>query len=299
MDTLQITWEGANGSSWSLLDPFSPVRLISMGGLGMPTFTSQFATTGARDGRRYEGTVWGHSALTVSVLVGDDYPAPGFRHRRVYDDWRALDRSWRKSLSAEKEGRLIVSSGVGVRSMRLRLAAPLEMPPRNSGEIGEAVYVMSMSADDHPWWEGEPVSVSVQFEDISKPFYGGPEDDYLFWISDSGVSERAEITNPGDRPAFPRWWARGAASSGLIGIDDKTIPLPFALAPGEEVYVDSDLQTITSGLGESRWADMGFADPTFAPIPAGEQVPVVAHLNDYGPKAEVGLEITPLYEGPW
>lgn len=296
---MEIAWEGHDGSVWNLLDPFSPVRLASLEGLGMPTFNTQFSSTGAHDGRRYEGTTWGHSAATMTVLVGDDYPAPGFRRQRYGDDWRALDRQFRKSLSAEHEGRLVVSTGAGRRVMRLRLAAPIELPARNPADVGRAIYALSMTADDHPWWEGEPVTETYVWTDPSEPFYGGPNGTDLFYISESGQTNGAAIANPGDRPAWSRWWARGPASSTTVQVGDMQVYLPFALGQGDEVYVDSELQTIESGLGENLWPRMGFSDPTFGPVPTGEQVPIGLVLSDANVGAAIGFELIPLYEAPW
>jgi len=299
MDTMTIVWEGHDGSSWSLLDPFSPVRLASLEGFGMPTFTTQFSATGARDGRRYEGTIWGHSAAVMTVFVGDDYPAPGFRSQRRGDDWRALDAQFRKSLSPEFEGRLVVTTGAGRRMMRLRLERPVEMPARNSAEVGQAIYALSMTADDHPWWEGDVVTEVYEWDDPSEPFYGGPTGEDLFYISGAGQTNDATITNPGERAAWTRWWARGPVSSVTVGVGGLFVPLPFALGDGDEVHVDSELQTITSGLGENLWPKMGFADPTFAPIRSGEKIPINLVLNDPAAGAAVGFELTPLYEAPW
>jgi hypothetical protein len=108
---------------------------VSLDGLGLPSFNQQFALSGARDGRRYEGTTFNQATLTLTVSVGDLDPVPGRRRRRNGDEWRELDRAWRKSVSPTQTGVLSIITGAGTRRIRLRLDQPTVMP------LGAAVHL--------------------------------------------------------------------------------------------------------------------------------------------------------------
>jgi hypothetical protein len=121
----------------------------------------------------------------------------------------------------------------------------------------------------------------------------------LLYISESNQLASATLANPGDREAYPLWWARGPFTSAVLGIGDQVVTIPFSRAAGEYVYVNSAEETITDANGVSLWPLMGFTDPTFAPIPPGESIALVTSLNDPDATSAVGVSITPLYEGPW
>lgn len=296
-DTLELLWEGVDGSVWSLLDRSSPVQVTALDGLGLPQFTQQFATSSARDGRRYEGTTWGENTVTMTVTVGDPRP----RGRRRGDQWRALDGAWWSSLSPENTGQLVVVSGAGRRSLKLRLdQAPPPPPGRNPALSGEATYTLQLTADDQPWWAGEKVEATFGWsEGIGEPFFGGPDGEVLLFISAQSETDTSAIANPGDRAVFPDWWARGPFDSLRLGLGDRTVLLPFAREDGQMVFIDSAAQTITDENGVSLWPLMGFEDPTFAPIPSGGRVPLVTELENPGPGSAVGVSLTPLHRRPW
>jgi hypothetical protein len=300
VDTLQVLWEGCDGSTWDLLDPFSPVRATELSGLGLPGFTQSFAEAAAVDGRRYEGTTWGANIVGMKVVVGDDYVPDGYTARRTGDDWRALDRAWRASLSPEVTGRLVVISGAGRRQLELRLDSPAApAADRDPGTLGVARYDYTLTADDHPWWTGRQESEEFTYNDQSQPFFGGSTGSVLLFISPASAMSDAAIANPGDRPAPPLWWARGPFASLKVGVDDKLIPLPFPLASGQELHVDAEAQTVVDGQGGNLWPLLGYTNPVFAEIPPGERVPVRIELTGAAAGAVVGVSIVPRYHGPW
>jgi hypothetical protein len=297
---LQVLWTGADGSDWDITDWRSTVQLVSLDGLGLPSFNQQFALSGARDGRRYEGTTFNQATLTLTVSVGDLDPVPGRRRRRNGDEWRELDRAWRKSVSPTQTGVLSIITGAGTRRIRLRLDQPTVMPPgQDPGLLGEARYSHILTADEQPWWEGDPIPAEFSQGAAPQPFFGGSDGSVLLYISESNQLASATLANPGDREAYPLWWARGPFTSAVLGIGDQVVTIPFSRAAGEYVYVNSAEETITDANGVSLWPLMGFTDPTFAPIPPGESIALVTSLNDPDATSAVGVSITPLYEGPW
>lgn len=297
---LQVLWTGADGSDWDLTNWRSTTQLVALDGLGMPSFTNQYAVSGSRDGRRYEGTTFAQATLTITVSVGDIDPLPGRNKRRTGDEWRELDRAWRKSLSPILTGTLTIVTDTTTRRIRLRLAQPTVIPPSaDPGLIGEATYVHVLTADDQPWWEGDSIPAEFTQGAAAQPFFGGTGGTTLLYISEANQLAQATLANPGDRPAYPLWWARGPFTSATLGIGSQVVVIPFARAADEYVYVNSAEETITDNNGDSLWPLMGFSDPTFAPIEPGESIELITSLADPTPTSAVGVSITPLYEGPW
>lgn len=300
---MEAYWTGADGSIWDLLDVQSGVQLVALDGLGFPSFTQQFAASGQRDGRSYEGTRYQQSTITLVVSVGDIYPQPGQTWRRKGDSWRALDRQWHRSISPEIPGRLTIVTGSGGRRyLDLRLDQPFFPPPgRDPALLGEATYSIVLTADDDPWWVGEKISPQEFSSSGSapQPFFGGTGGTTLFYISRSETLTRARLSNPGDRPAYPLWWVRGPFTTATIGLGDDTVSLPFTRSAGQTVYVDSFHQTIVDQNGVNLWPLMGFSDPIFAPIPPGEEMSLATNLTGSTSQSAVGVSIIPKYEGPW
>lgn len=298
-DILEIQWEGADGSHWDLLDPLSGVQAVAIEGLGMPGFVQQWAELAAREGAKYEGTTWGVNTVNMTVSVGDGRQIPGHL-RRQRDEWRALDAAWKRSVSPERPGRLVVVTGAGSRSLELQLEQPFAPPAgRNPALRGEATYQLQLTAGDAPWWLGEEVAHDYSWASVSEPFFGGASGGVLLYISKSSTTDRASIANPGDRDAWPRWWARGPFTSVSLGVDGSVVRLPFALGPGQKVFVDSFEQTIVNEQGASLWPLMGYANPTFRPIPAGGLATLEILFTSPGEGATLGVAITPRFEGPW
>lgn len=304
---MRVVWEGWDGSRWDLLDPRSPTFALSLEGLGLPGFTQQTTKLGSRDGLRYESTIWDANTVILTIKVGDEYPAPGQRHRRRGAAWRTLDRSFRRSFSAEEQGRLIVITEVGERWLNLRLDAPFNPPPEiNPAEIGTATYVIGLTADDEPWWVGAKIAPPpFAWSDDNKPFFvEDPDvvepDEVGLYIAEDAATNTARLANPGDRPAWPEWWAQGPASEVHVGVGEDYVVLPFGLAEGRKVYINSRDESITDEAGNSLWELMGYADPTsFRPIPPGGESPLYIRLIGATSQARVGVSIVPRYEAPW
>jgi hypothetical protein len=306
MDTLRVVWEGWDGSRWDLLDPRSPTVALSLAGMGLPGFTQQRTKLGSRDGAQYDGTMWDENTVTITVKVGDEYVPPGFLRRRRGAEWRALDSAFRHSFSPEHTGRLIVTSEKGDRWLTLRLDGPIPIPDdRNPGEVGSATYVIGLTADDQPWWIGDPVEDEFGWSTDTGPFLDeAPNplnpDEVGLYIAGDGDLNTARISNPGDRQAWPKWWASGPADQVHLGVGDAYVVLPFSIAENARVYVDSFDQTITDELGNSLWPLMGFSDPTaFVPIPPGGEAPLYIRLIGASGSARIGVSIVPRYNGPW
>jgi hypothetical protein len=303
-DILRMTWEGHDGSTWDLVNPTSPTFAVSIEGMGMPTFTHQWTVSGARDGQRYEGTDWNANHIILTVQVGDTYTAPGYKRRRTGAEWRDLDRAFRRSFSTDHEGKLIVETEVGRRHLSMRLDDVIPPPSgENPALRGTATYVIALVAGDEPWWIGETVTAEFRWATDTTPFFlasGNPADDEVdAYISEDAAVNAANLINPGDREAYPVWWVEGPVDEVRVGVGDDYAVLPFSIAEGKRVYVDSLNQTIVDGSGQSLWPLMGFSDPVFPPIPPdGATALHIAMIGATG-TARIGISLTPRYDWPW
>jgi hypothetical protein len=299
---IDVTWTGANGTVWDLTAWDSPVQVTTMDLPSTPAFSQQFASSPARDGRRYEGTTWQQADCVLTLIVGDVVPPAGQPHRRRGTEWRKLDKQFRLSMSPSEPGKLTITDRTSAtsRHLHLRLDKPLAIPGNEDPAIGGvATYSAIMTADDSPWWEGEVVPATFAAGSQQGPFFGGPNNTTLLYISQTDQLANATITNPGDREAWPVWWARGPFLTAEVGIGDEKVILPFSRGPNQTVHVDSYNQTITDENGDSLWDLMGFTDPVFAAIHPGETVPLHTTLTGSDNRSAIGVSLTPLYEGPW
>lgn len=304
-DTLRILWEGHNGTTWDLINPTSPTFAVSIDGMGMPGFTSQWTVSGARDGQRYEGTDWNANHIILTVQVGDTYTADGYDRPRKGADWRALDRQFRRSFSTEHEGKLIVETEAGRRTLALRLDDVIPPPSQaNPALLGTATYVIPLVAGDEPFWLGEPVTDEFIWSTDNTPFFVAsgdtvPADEVDLFISEDSAINAATFGNPGDRPAYPIWWVEGPMDEVHIGVGDEYAVLPFSIAENHRVYVDTYRETITNASGDSLWPLMGFNDPLFPPISAETESPLHVVMIGASGNARVGITLVPRYDWPW
>lgn len=299
--TLRMLWRGPDGSEWDLLDERSPVRIVRAAGMGMPEFTNRRTVAPNRDGERYRGTKWGVNTLSLTVTVGDIFPALGFLDRRYGDDWRRLDASWRAAVSPEATGEFVViSDAAGERRLRCRLDDKVTIPDTmNPADLGEATYTLPLVADDQPWWVGADVTDEFGWSDAGVPFFGKPGDDHLFAFSPSSPTDTASIGNPGDRDGYLRWKARGPFGAVGVTVGDREVRLPFAVGGNQLVHVDTERQSIVDDHGNSLWPLMGFANPRFGALPSKTAAPIGIRFTDPGEGARVFLALTPRYAGPW
>jgi hypothetical protein len=294
-----VIWTGWDGSKWDLTNPSTGVCLLRDGveGLHMPKFTEWTRKSPAVPGQTLAGLVAEPRRVVFPVLVFVD-------EQDTTGEWIARDRAFWKSLHPVKEGTITISpAGAGSRrTLNVRLVPEDHMFPTDPARDRWAAYVILMVADQ-PFWKGQTVRAGWNAPAGSE-FYEttGPQ---LVNINPGHTTTDAAIRNDGDEPGWPVWTVIGPASAAHMGVGDAIIEVPFTVASGKALVIDTDPRVRTameydyaSGILTNpvdRTADLtGAVD--FASIPPGEVQPVTVSITGAG---TVRVELTPLYWRAW
>jgi hypothetical protein len=298
-----VLWTGWDGSEWDLTDPDGGVVLVNSGveGLHMPKFKQWTRQSPAVNGQTFTGMVAEPRDVVLPLLVFEDTSSLA---------WVEHDRRFWRSLHPAREGVLTVApAGIGgERTLRLRLVPDNHSYPIDPALARWAQYVVQMVADQ-PFWAGRPVIGSWK-SPVDQEFYEetGPQ---LVNINSGHTTANAAIENEGDEDAWPVWTIIGPAATSKVGIGTKTIDVPFPVADGKALVIDTDprVQTaiqynytpateteaerFTSPV--DRTADLtGAVD--FSPIPAGGTRPINVAITGGG---VLRVQVTPLFWRAW
>jgi hypothetical protein len=298
-----VIWTGWDGSIWDLTSPESGVVLINQGveGLHMPKFKQWTRQSPAVPGQTFTGMVAEPRSVVLPLLVFEDASSI---------EWVHHDRAFWKSLHPGKEGILTVSpaGGGSRRSLRLRLVPEDHSFDMDPSFAGWAQYVVMLVADN-PFWAGLPIRGSWG-NGSAEEFYEetGPQ---LVNITSGHTTANAYVRNDGDENVWPVWTIIGAATAAHVGVGGNVVEIPFTVAAGKALVLDTDPRVQTA-LEYDYTPPAGnvpeaFTDPVdrttdligavdFAPVPAGGGSALNVNITGNG---TVRVEIIPLYWRAW
>jgi hypothetical protein len=204
--------------------------------------------------------------------------------------WLALDSAFWATMRPDLPGSWAVTVGGVTRNLVCRWVSGGDdyiMDPVLAGWASYGVYLV---ADDDPYWTGAPIvrswspGTAVDFVDAG----GSPP----FHISPGNLLAQATMDNPGNVEAFPVWRIDGPTTTVEVGVDGRVVEVPFAVADGDSVIVDTrpTAQTAVMSDGTDVTADLGEVD--FAPIQPGAVVPLSLSMTGTG---TVTATLTPRY----
>lgn len=283
-EKMVVTWNGPDGSQWTLSDPSEGIFITRGGlsGLGDTKFTHYRDESPALDGALYRGTTFKSRTLHLNLYLYHDEGTTAFVDR--------LDAFW-DSMDPEHEGTLSVQiPGVRKLSIRARYESGAEdAPDLDPTFFGWVKYSLDLQADQ-PFWAGEELP-KVWESEVPTDYFG--LDDDVYYISTGSSVEEAQIVNPGNRPAWPEWTFVGPLPFGSVSIDGHLIEMPFDIADGEwiKVYPDPARQQVLDQDGVSRFSEMGELD--WAALPPKSTTPVTIDIGDGTGRIE--MRFTPLY----
>jgi hypothetical protein len=212
--------------------------------------------------------------------------------------WVELDRKLWRSFHPEHTGiwRIIQPNGVS-----------RYLPCRYSGDGGHAypldpiykgwaLYGVELVAEQ-PYWLGEPISQQWGAA-TTDDFFGGGAGSAgpPFYIVSGSTFATAEIDNPGDVSSSMVWRIDGPCTDVTVGVGTATVNVPFDLAGGEWVTIDTNpwAQTAIDNVGADRTDELGTVN--WAEIPAGASVQLSLSMTGTG---TVSGTLQPRYFRAW
>ena len=296
----EVTWTGWDGSVWNLTDPDGGVVLLMDGveGLHLPPFKAWTRSSPAVPGQVFTGAIAEPRKVVLPVLLFTDGSSA---------EWVERDRAFWRSLHPAREGVLTVSpAGAGSRrSLRLRLVPEDHQFGLDPAQARWSAYSVLMVADQ-PFWAG-PARTAGWMAATGEDFYEetGP---HLVNIAPGHTTANAAINNDGDQDAWPLWTVIGPSTAAHMGVGDAVVEVPFTVADGKALVVDTDprVQTaieydyeagnppvLTNPVDRTAELD-GAVD--FAAIPAGGSSPLNVSITGGG---IIRVQVTPLYWRAW
>jgi hypothetical protein len=289
---LAMKWIGADGSEWTLSDSTDgTVMMPGVRGMTMPPIIHHRAAHASVPGARWRGL---HVDVREVFWPLQVYTGDGS------DAWVEKDRAFWESMDPQTTGTWVVTTPDGrSRSIKLRFADDGSATfDHDVVQDGWASYGITMHAEQ-PFWEGESITGSWEATAPS-PFFpasGGPG----FKISGGGNLTEAEIANPGDVETYVVWRIYGPVTSAVVGINGRTITVPFTIDDGKYVRIDTNpsAQTALQGnVGGTLSSDKTglLTDITFAPLPAKSTSKLSLTVAGTG---RVTATFTPRYYRAW
>lgn len=299
-----MTWTGWDGSTWELWcqQQQSLVTGVALGprirGLHFADVDMWTSESPNVDGGAYQGYRVKPREVFLSLRV--------FKHTNS-QEWLDHDRRfWRTMLpvipGVRGPGRLTVTQPNGAKRW-------IELYPRHSGDheyardpslFGWCSYGQYLTALN-PFWLSEP-SPARTFTDVAQGgFHGGSTDGSgpPFVIADAAVTGAAVIDNPGDDYAWPVWTIRGPFTAAKVGVPGQQTEITMTVPAGRSLTINSDpmAQTVTDELG-APVMPTSLAGAPFAPIPPGQNVPLVAEITTTG-GGNISAWLQPRHHRAW
>lgn len=255
---LGMTWTGWDGTTWDLTNADKGVFIEAGRGLRGLSFP--------------EHERWSRSAPFVP---GSTHKGHRVKDRTVFwplaiysdtssQEWIERERAFGRSLHPDRDGTWTVTHPNGERRYLKLKFLDDGNPAWNEDQMRKAWdrHGITLVAD-YPYWRGPTVSQS--FAEPDPVDFLDPTDPAIISISSAGSFVDATISNPGDIDKHPVWWLHGPHTTAQVGVGDRIIDIPFAIAEGETLVVDTQPTQRTAKLIDS---------PSRVDI-AGEPVPLV------------------------
>lgn len=277
----RMTWTGADGSVWPLTRPQATIPRMRPGvkGLHMPEFKVQESDT---------PLVHGVDLLGYSIPARSVYWPLLFRAASV-DDWVDQHGRFFDSFHPINTGHWTVGEGLTARTLDLAGSFMGDYRfDRDPFLNGWAVIGVELTAP-RPLWRGRTIRQEYS-SDEGQDFIGADKAPPLY-ISSSSTFLTAKIDNPGNEPAYLRWEVEGPATDIRLGVGTAVIEVPFPVADGSTLLIDTDPAAQYATLdGEDVTRELGFQ--MFAPVPAKGTTPLVIAATG---SSTVAVELDPLY----
>lgn len=286
-----MSWEGWDGTIFDVLNPGSVFLTKGIRGLNAPDYTTYRQSSPGLHGSRYRGSRVQAREVFWPMFVYSD---------KNSQDWLEHDRALWRTLHPDKPGFWTVTATDGT-SRRLALRFEGDgghTSDHDPQQMGWELYGLTLVADQPFWEDTSPIVRSWSGSATRKPFFGAGTSTggAPFYISAGSTLSAAKMPNPGDEDGYIKWRITGPTTSVSVGVDGRMIDVPFGLAAGEKLIIDTapDVQSAyMEATGVDRTRELGEAD--FAPVPPGV---APLSLSMFG-TGLVEAELTPLHRRAW
>lgn len=281
--SIQIVWNGTDGSVWDFVGGPVGMTLGGIKGLGMPDVDDQVRETALRDGQTLTGWKLKPRRVWVPLRFRQD----------AEQDVEGVQRAFWRSMEIGVAGRLDVTDDDGaVRSLGLRFQDDGGMSYRLDPHVLSEAFGVTMVADQ-PWWEGETQEFAYAVPTATESFFGGagsPSGATPFVISAGGGQDDATLTNPGDAPAWLEWEVDAPATAFSLGVDGHYVAGTINISTGSLIIETDPLRQIATLNGVRVTRQLSALD--WAPIPKGATLPIEITVTGTG---IVKARLTPRY----
>jgi hypothetical protein len=257
-------------------------------GLHDPAGTRWTSSSPVVHGSQFRGWIAGEREVFWPILVYSEVDSPDWLYRyRAF--WRTIDPRQTGVWS-------VTTPDGGTRTLTCRGnpdgTSTYEVDPLS---YGWSAYGVRLIAED-PFWYGTPETYTWGAGD-SQPVFGGPG---VINISRSSDLTTATISNAGDVEAYVQWTIRGPVKSAQLGAAGRPIVVPFAVAAGRELVVDTRPTAMSAierdvdgGNTVDRTEELGTS--SWVAVAAGNDVALSLALASDGPGSFVRADLTPRF----
>jgi hypothetical protein len=286
---LDMFWTDCNGVTWDLLSGISGIVMMpGYRGTHMPQITHFKDESPSVAGARWQGFNVPQREVFWPLQVYTDQGSL---------EWLNLDQKFWGGLNPAGTGVWTVVQPNGTtRSLGIRFTddgqSTFNYDPSFQGWNN---YGLSFQAEQ-PFWTEDEVSRTFQavsgggFYIISDGTTPG-----VFKISAGRTVSSAKIFNPSDVEVWPKWTLKGPFTAATVGLNGKTITIPFAIADGQSLVIDT-APTAQTAVMDGVNKITSLASAAFAPLPAN--VTSALSLSATG-TGTISVSFTPLYYRAW
>jgi hypothetical protein len=290
-----MTWTGWDSSVWNLTSAAEGVVMMAgVRGLTMPPVVHYSTAYASVAGATWRGHTVDAREVFWPIQIYHDLDSAG---------WVDRDRAFWRTMRPEKTGVWTVRHPSGAeRHLDLRFSNDGDVTYEHDPVLrGWSNYGITLTAEQ-PFWRAAPIKREWSAGGPLPFFPEGSGETYT--ISPSATLDSAAMPNPGDVDAYPVWEIHGPTSSAQVGVEGRNITIPFGVADGQVLVIDtaptSQSATLYDLVGEARTnpvdktAELGTAN--FVPVPADSVSSTSLLLSGSG---KVSLILTPLYLRAW
>ena len=292
---LRPTWTGFDGSVWRLTDLSGGVVLTRGGVRGMsmpPVVRFTPVVSPALHGTRNRGFRVNERDVFWPLYINHPTSSAGFIAR---------DAAFWATMRPDQTGVWSITAPDGTtRSLTCRFMddgnKAFDMLPSITGWTTYGVTLVA----EAPFWLGTPVVRTFQaVNPLTPPPYptSASSPPYVLYLSAGQTLQAATARNAGDVEAWPVWRLSGPFTSASVGVGAAQVVVPFVVAAGRYVTLNSDPASFTATMDDGTDVTNLLGQSGWASVPPGGEASL--NLSIVGGAGSVSVTLTPRFLRAW